>query len=1144
MAAIAGEVDLTGDQTFQVLIVDNNDPMLPTKRRIRTSLSIFRAYLLEKDLDQSIEEAYSSEQLNNLLTNFYLEMKKADGQHYAGTSVISIRYGLQKHFLELRNEDIVRNENYSTSNKMFKEVLTKLKKEGLEFPKQRISIHPDDVAKLYKTVFSADTPKGLQQKTIFEFIYYFCDRGREHLRRVRKDDFTFCRDASGREYVTVKERYTKKKSRDKQGKTIMPVRMYDHPGDPMCPVASFKKYLMKLNPINPYFWQRPRRICYHSDSIWYENSALGKNTLSALMMNLSAEAKLSKKYSNSCIRATYIPTLDIQPEEPCVMSAIVGCEIDQSVNSSTLIANKKCEEPDIQCKNPPMKTFRNDAPASSDLGHQDSCVNCHYETGIPIRNEYRNILIGEAAIAWKQLIGRFNWLPDSEIAKHLVEVHEVYCMSKGFCPLERKHDTQDSGSIYRTRKSDVITTRESEEKEDMSLQLEVEEAVDSVDDDSSCDSDLDLQSEEEIEVKEEPIYTIDNNSQNPGSAQQAENRVPHTNQESVISGGDNLFHTSTVVKQEPVDSYSDVMNTAVTNVNSSASFKLASSGALSIPPSVTSDPAMRSSFTSSNIDGSPSTHFQNSVGSLQVIGNQTVNTKTSVNVAQTPLLSTLITKRTLNSGTIEANQVQRSLPLRLNSAQGVINVNPQTDLSSSGQRGSTLYIQRGNTPNSVLVRPQNSGLFQPATLNLLTTSEIQSSPGREGFRVLPNLGQPSFIPCQPVFTSPASAFSLIKGGQETSSASSKTLIKKEQQTSPASGVIFVNGRQHVSPSKNVTLITGGQQILPASGVIKGGHQASPVSGVGGQHISPASGVTLIKGGQQAAPVSGVGGQHVSPASGVTLIKGGQQAAPVSGVGGQHVSPASGVTLIKGGQQASPVSGVGGQHVSPASGVTLIKGGQQASPVSGVGGQQASPVSGVGGQHISPASGVTLIKGGQQASPVSGVGGHQASPVSGVGGQHISPASGVTLIKGGQQASPVSGVGGHQASPVSGVGGQHISPASGVTLIKGGQQASPVSGVGGHQAAPVSGVGGQHVSPASGVTLIKGGQQAAPVSGVGGQHISPASCLLLLTGDQQASPSPGILIIKGEEQTSSCSFGLDSQTGLQQVENGQEQIEKV
>jgi hypothetical protein len=50
-------------------------------------------------------------------------------------------------------------------------------------------------------------------------------------------------------------------------------------------------------------------------------------------------------------------------------------------------------------------------------------------------NEYRNILTGDAADAWRRLTERFYWLSDSEIAKHLIGVHEQWCGDQ--CPLEK-----------------------------------------------------------------------------------------------------------------------------------------------------------------------------------------------------------------------------------------------------------------------------------------------------------------------------------------------------------------------------------------------------------------------------------------------------------------------------------------------------------------------------------------------------------------------------------------------------------------------------------------------------------------------------------------------------------------------------------
>ena len=83
-------------------------------------------------------------------------------------------------------------------------------------------------------------------------------------------------------------------------------------GDEKCPVTSFTKYLSKLNPGNKNFWQRPKtkEYIYPATDIWYDNAAVGKNTLGSMMSNVSDECGLSKRYTNHCIRSTCITALD------------------------------------------------------------------------------------------------------------------------------------------------------------------------------------------------------------------------------------------------------------------------------------------------------------------------------------------------------------------------------------------------------------------------------------------------------------------------------------------------------------------------------------------------------------------------------------------------------------------------------------------------------------------------------------------------------------------------------------------------------------------------------------------------------------------------------------------------------------------
>jgi len=103
---------------------------------------------------------------------------------------------------------------YKDANEMFKAVLVSMKKAGIVEIKQKEPVEPEDIEKLYSCdAFSLDTAPGLQRKVIFEYLYFFCNRGRENLREVKKDDFKVCLDGSGRKYVEVS---TKKQTKNQR----------------------------------------------------------------------------------------------------------------------------------------------------------------------------------------------------------------------------------------------------------------------------------------------------------------------------------------------------------------------------------------------------------------------------------------------------------------------------------------------------------------------------------------------------------------------------------------------------------------------------------------------------------------------------------------------------------------------------------------------------------------------------------------------------------------------------------------------------------------------------------------------------------------------------------------------------------------
>jgi hypothetical protein len=209
-----------------------------TKSVIKLAVKVLNDYLIEKNgeitsVDELDLSGTSVDIVVATLKRFYGEIRKADGTLYAKKSMITLRFGLQKHFLKSRQEDIINSEHYSAANNMFKAVMVKLVKEGKGTVKHKEVILPDDLQKLYGHVnFSRETPEALQNRVFFEYLYYFCNRGRENLRDVQKEDFELKVDGQRRRYITLKfQRQTKNHRGDNLTDVDMKDgRMYEMPG--------------------------------------------------------------------------------------------------------------------------------------------------------------------------------------------------------------------------------------------------------------------------------------------------------------------------------------------------------------------------------------------------------------------------------------------------------------------------------------------------------------------------------------------------------------------------------------------------------------------------------------------------------------------------------------------------------------------------------------------------------------------------------------------------------------------------------------------------------------------------------------------------------------------------------------------------
>lgn len=139
---------------------------------MKTALNIVKAYCSEKSVDFHEMEHMTVADLVTFLRKFYVSVRNQKGEYYSKKSMISLRYGLQRHFLKIREIDIVNNADFKAANDMFNAMLIKLKQVGMGVSVHKPAINSEDIGKLYNCL-DLNTPTGLQSKVFLDFMLFF-----------------------------------------------------------------------------------------------------------------------------------------------------------------------------------------------------------------------------------------------------------------------------------------------------------------------------------------------------------------------------------------------------------------------------------------------------------------------------------------------------------------------------------------------------------------------------------------------------------------------------------------------------------------------------------------------------------------------------------------------------------------------------------------------------------------------------------------------------------------------------------------------------------------------------------------------------------------------------------------------------------
>ncbi|XP_076586564.1 uncharacterized protein LOC143320627 [Chaetodon auriga] len=304
-----------------------------TRKTTKWAVKTLRDFLAQKNMDINFE-SYTATTLNDILRLFYASVQSTkEGREYSVASLRSLRASINRH---LRDVNIISDTVFKSSNAVFKAILKRYRKSGKDTSFHHPRIPESDLEIIRcSSALSPDTPLGLVRKVWFDIQLCLARRGREGNRELTMTSFSIQRDEDGVEYVSLAHKPDAKnhKAPNDPQKQNQRGFMFARPGDPLCPVKSFKKYVSKCPPDAKSFYLHPKRSITVASDVWYSREPMGVHYLGDMLKKISEEVGLSGIYTNHSLRSTAVGRLSNAGLETRQIMSVTGHRCESSLQA-------------------------------------------------------------------------------------------------------------------------------------------------------------------------------------------------------------------------------------------------------------------------------------------------------------------------------------------------------------------------------------------------------------------------------------------------------------------------------------------------------------------------------------------------------------------------------------------------------------------------------------------------------------------------------------------------------------------------------------------------------------------------------------------------------------------------------------------
>ena len=166
-------------------------------------------------------EENEPEKLNNLLETFYAEVKNKNGDDYEPDSLTVMIAALDRYLIEKGYKfSIIRDREFHSSKQVLEGKARQLRQSGMgKRPNKARTLTGEEEEVLWKAEkFGSKTPEALISSMWWLLTQFFGLRGRQEHHAMKTEDFQFCNNDEGVEFVQFTEGPTKTRQGGLQSK--------------------------------------------------------------------------------------------------------------------------------------------------------------------------------------------------------------------------------------------------------------------------------------------------------------------------------------------------------------------------------------------------------------------------------------------------------------------------------------------------------------------------------------------------------------------------------------------------------------------------------------------------------------------------------------------------------------------------------------------------------------------------------------------------------------------------------------------------------------------------------------------------------------------------------------------------------------